>query len=880
MPEPPTSRIPSDDTPDGAASAETRPGDAHVTAEDAAVAAPLEIAGAAERSGVAFGAQDSVAKGAAMEAREGAGEREARSERAASSLDEIETEADDDDDEAGFFHMLAEHMIHIRSMTPSLRLVTGFALGQLVAVALLIVLHPLMRTAISVGTRDNSTIQMPLVIFAACLVFLEVAWTFVLAGAFHAHWIVRLLLLGIFTYVFGFTPSPVANVHTAMLVILWAWALGVGLVDWRDASLRGEQSPLVRFLVERVPGATPLLRPLRSAAAALADVLRAVRARFPLPERVRLPLRTMLFVALWLLVYFGTLLASVDWGRGNTIFATTISLQLEALTFFLVPVLFLAGSDYAEIGEVLAGRVARITQRLRPAWPVVVLTGLTAAVILWRVLPDAKSTFGAKLVTVAGQLAIGAVLIAILALIVRWSRMGTWPKAPLPYIALVAGTVLFTVSSTGAEQLILAHQAPPSLLGPADYAVYQHTAPDFSIAYPAAWTPLTSDTPSAGTTAVIFNGVKSQYTGAMTVYSYPEVDGDLATRLETQFCPAQTCTLGSPVKHGAWSQISYSRGNAKGWFWRRQAGDRVYLVQVLTVSYFASFFAPTFGGIIDSWRADHSAHAPQPVGLTDEQAKRLIELVNAAAAALALLLGLGLILWGRRRGGYAALAGAFITTLGVLWLAFELQPVVQLTGLPSRHLGFSIPSVQLIIAVATLLTLGWLLIRRRLDARGRELLALLFALNAGLQFVAWFIDAFSQSAAVKLTVLQAIILIVGISWDVLMSGEQITNVDGRYFPRHVRLLIYLGYTMIVTTAVLYFATQTFTHTTGAVEPFFEDSQWPQIGLIFLGTPLLLTVFLLEIGRWWHARRSGLHARVPAHARAVPVAASQPAAHPE
>ena len=761
-------------------------------------------------------------------------------------------EHEDDQEDERFWRGMAERVIHVRSMHWSLRLITGFALGQLVAVALLLALRG--RTGIhlpviQVGWQEHQVAVMSLGIFVVCLIFLVVAWTFVLTGAIHSPWTVRVLVLGIASYLFSFTPNPVEGLHVAQLALLWLWTVGVGLIAWREADRRGERSRLTLVVGRRAPRLRRIAAPVRAAARRLADGLGALERRVALPAGVHLPLRTMAFVGAWLLVYYGTLLASVDWGRGNALFPTTISLQIEALSFFLVPVLFLAGTDYAEVGEVLAARLARAVPA---AWPLVALTVVAAVIILWRALPEGAHSAGAEIASVASQLVIGGLLLAALIWVARWGRIGVLPRQPLPYVALIAGTLLFVLVGISGVQAVVARQAQPRLLGSEEYAVYTHSAPDFSFVYPKAWTASVSDDPALDETAVLFNGVKSQYPGDLAVVSYPRAVGNLSTVLEAKVCPPGRCQRGASVSHGAWSEQSYDLGSGRGWFWQRAQGSRAYFVTAFVPGFLAGPFKSSLYAVVDSWRPDSTAGVPAEPGLTDQQVRLLAQLMQGAMAVIALVGGLALLWLGRRRGLSAlTLSGAFVTVLGLVWLAFKLSPLAQLVGLPAQELAFTFPSVQLVTAAATLLLVGLLVLRRRLSTRERELLTLVFALNAGLQFVAWIIAAFDQSLAIKLSIGQAIILVIGIGWDVLMSGEQITNPDGRLFPRQVRLLLYLGYTMLVTTAVLYFTAEHIV--SGGGEPFFEDAQWPQLGLIFLGAPLLITVFIVELSRWWRRR---------------------------
>lgn len=132
------------------------------------------------------------------------------------------------------------------------------------------------------------------------------------------------------------------------------------------------------------------------------------------------------------------------------------------------------------------------------------------------------------------------------------------------------------------------------------------------------------------------------------------------------------------------------------------------------------------------------------------------------------------------------------------------------------------------------------------------LLALI--LNGSLQVVSWVYDLLGAAMEVSshFTVAGAVIIILALLWDATMPGETITNVDGAIFPRRSRVLLFFGYMSVTATNLLYFSTLTVQATGAHLEAQFESDVWVQNGLMLLGVPLLLTLFLLRLGRWRHA----------------------------
>ena len=102
-------------------------------------------------------------------------------------------------------------------------------------------------------------------------------------------------------------------------------------------------------------------------------------------------------------------------------------------------------------------------------------------------------------------------------------------------------------------------------------------------------------------------------------------------------------------------------------------------------------------------------------------------------------------------------------------------------------------------------------------------------------------------ASGSLAVGGAILLIVALLWDVAVSGEAITNVPGRIFPRDTRVLAYLGYVLLVAASVLMFASL-HDEKGKLLENTFDPEAWVQDGILFLGIPLVLTLCIAAFHR--------------------------------
>jgi hypothetical protein len=230
---------------------------------------------------------------------------------------------------------------------------------------------------------------------------------------------------------------------------------------------------------------------------------------------------------------------------------------------------------------------------------------------------------------------------------------------------------------------------------------------------------------------------------------------------------------------------------------------------------------------------------------------------DAAAFAglmiLAPLVALAFLLVGRWRVGRLAVTGVF-TVVGLL-----AAPYLSL------HLSQGIvPGFELLVAPATVIVLAHLMRRGELGGHNIELIRLLFVLNVGLQVVDWIrllYPAAQQNN--QLNVAQGLFFIGAFLWHLLLSGDDTTNIEGRIVPRYVRVLVYLGYSLLLSTVVLFLSSVRLTTGPLASAPLFNNHLYARAGLQLLGVPLLLTLFVLGAARW-HARRNAYLAPAQHH----------------
>jgi hypothetical protein len=225
---------------------------------------------------------------------------------------------------------------------------------------------------------------------------------------------------------------------------------------------------------------------------------------------------------------------------------------------------------------------------------------------------------------------------------------------------------------------------------------------------------------------------------------------------------------------------------------------------------------------------------------------------EGAAVSVLLGAGLALLLAGRDE---AATAGLFLTLAG-LFAGFGplIEPPLahligadQLEAVAPFNVDVAGAYAALCVVVLTSIVPGW-----GLPVPMLRLILVLTLGFAGLHLLYDGVFGTALGASQRFTLVQGVVLVAAMLWDVLMSGESFTNTGGPAVPRHTRVLIYLGYTLLVVTTVL-FLSSVQVQGGGSAGQQFESDQWPQLGIAALGPPLLITFFLVNLRAWRRSR---------------------------
>lgn len=698
-----------------------------------------------------------------------------------------------------------EKLISLDTMDLRLLLPTAVAIAVVAAGGVLLATRDLVPwPQISAGGLAGEVIgTLPLPVAVLGAITLVVAWSFVLAGALHAHGVLRVAgvsayaVAGLIAAALSVAGSPPAGLLIGLVVFsVVAAAIGLYVSD------RGNQHQ------------APHLHH---------------RAALRVPTFGWILMATTLIYALM----------AVSGLQAGTL-AEFIEFQLLSLQFLLAPVLVLAGTDFAEWAEVVGGRVSSVLETLpRPA----LLGGLATAALCvlawseWEHSTNPGWMVGAVLPAVV--LALPVVATGALSL-----RLPTSTR--VPFWALILGAALLYSGLFFGVIIDYASGAPGPVSPVEMVAASRPAAPSYWLLVPQGWSQTTTQE------GRMWSGVVGERPSRLVL-----LWGPTGTRR------ALTAALASPVDlrpdrrtHGwrGFSMTSTVAGQqAAGEVWTREAGGRTWVIAGLQAGGTTRASNALWDVVRDSWTRDPAAGVvPSSEKLTPGG-----YLGSSSIAAVVLLaLGLTLLLRGR---GEVATGGLFLTLCGLFTAAgpWVVGGVIQIlaAGPGAQPVGLTNVVVTaawaaLLVAVLTAVIPRWRLPKPVL----RLLLVLLLGLVC-LQALYSGVFGAAQTAGARFSVVAGAVLVAALLWDVLMSGESFTNTGGLALPRHTRVLIYLGYTLTVVAAVLFLGSEQ-VQGGGSAGLEFASETWPALGISGLGPPLLLTFFLVNLAAWRRGGRMG------------------------
>jgi hypothetical protein len=308
-----------------------------------------------------------------------------------------------------------------------------------------------------------------------------------------------------------------------------------------------------------------------------------------------------------------------------------------------------------------------------------------------------------------------------------------------------------------------------------------------------------------------------------------------------------------PVQVGGWQRVATrdpGRGTT-GFLWLRSgqvAGTVVsYLVTDEEAGYASSQSTPLFDAVINSFRGANEtpAQPPAPVNNTaflDAHFDRELT-YQAGISLLVVILAFSLIASGRfnlpiRAVGTILLFG-MVTVMFILTSFSSLGRFLFGVGSGWPGIGkFSIYFGIGAVGMAGLL-IAW---ARRQDTRrwARQIIGLIGAIVALDVMYRLYTHALSVG---EISAWAALTLLLAVIWEVIMSGETITNQGSHGIPRSSRVLGFSGYAIMVCGAVLFFSAQAGSNGARS-DQFFEPEAVTQAALFAFALPLFVLMFFL------------------------------------
>ncbi|HEY4348727.1 MAG TPA: hypothetical protein VGM80_14180 [Gaiellaceae bacterium] len=706
--------------------------------------------------------------------------------------DVVESEASGEEERGhGLRKVFAERSISLGTMERNLRFAVAGAMLVLVAAAVLVGLRDVAFDSIEVGSGPDAQAVIPAVVFWLSIAFLTLAWSTFLWGLLHAHRLVRLAGLALFS-----------------------WAM---FELWHD---------VLTLAVWRMAPSYALL--------ACIWVIGLAAMRIRAKERWQEEIQVLFFPLLLVLV--GGLYLAFWWRlrplHDPHVYTLFVFHQLQQLSFALIPLLYVAGVDFAEWGDAAATRIGETLGGVRAPYALAAVTfGLACFALVYRV-----DTLGGR--TFALQLGFGF-LFAALVTVPALAAGRSGASARVPYAAVFAAASILLVLVVGGSDVLLS--APGANRGK---ATLSHAGvPRFQLEYPASWGERA--VPGQSGLKLFLLAPRESVTRMYVFYIPSSVASSVPDPLNVLFKPE----VHSRGTDGPWALTRFTGNGMTGVAWQRRDRGAIWLLAGLAKPAQAAALGASFAAIARSWTTEVAPGETEAQALSAEtvRGERVLEIAALAWLGVAAVAAFVLLRRRRRNPGWLSAAALFFVSTGVLYFLIDLPNVAHRMGFTrlTAHLRF--PGVQMAAAVATLAAVAVLAVRRRLSV---EPLALLLVLNGGLLAVQWLDRAIvsGEDAAGRFSIVQAVLIMVAFGWDILVSGEAITNRHTRHVPRQTRVLVYLGYVMLVATAVLFFSSLHVLSHGKVSEPGFESEAYPDSGLLVFGTALLVTLFALRLGK--------------------------------
>jgi hypothetical protein len=678
------------------------------------------------------------------------------------------------------------------------------------------------------------------------------AWILILSGVFLAEWKVRLPGL------FLLTAGALAERHFLPRLSVFGGDIGIAAL------------------------AVVIVLGILTAAVDCMPRRRRPKVDMEAPARTRVVVITVILLVSG--AYLGQAVRLVRHGSIGSLALRSVSgFELLYITIILVtPMLLIAGADIADMASEITEGIGKSMAR-RPVALAASTTALAAAGIAVAVYSLGRHFFV--------DLLLAALLIGLSALIVRTTRpYARWANSPLPvaagaaiFVTLIVVQIATGVQKTPASSVIE--------LSPPDTPFIHLGPPAFSIRYPHSCAPPKNNSKGRVTEFDIIgcNPAGGIYGFSFAVISFPRqaFPGRLSDA-----CLIPRVVLGPNLRYvrgpkaQSWCTTVFANNGNRDIAWTRLIGSRAWLLLGQAINQPAKYhlIEPLLSLMRQYWRPTTAVAALVPAEIAGGHT--IVDRFGARTGVLWIVLAAGgtlVLIWRRGRGpSRLKQALLYLVTAGV-WVAVTF---LQATSAAFRKAGHLLPRLEIggVQALAGLAALGLvtvLIARRavtdRLPSGNRPTndrviisrLGSLMRLNGGLLLVWGGAILYGQAAraGTMLAVYQGGVVVLALAWEFISSGEMLNSrkptrepaaqsapgVTGRdqhigrwqrLMPQRARILAYLGYLLLTLSVVLQLGTL-HSPAGGAHIELIGPENVVQIGIVGLGVPLVITIFLVS-----------------------------------
>lgn len=531
------------------------------------------------------------------------------------------------------------------------------------------------------------------------------------------------------------------------------------------------------------------------------------------------------------------------WRTGPSNFGSGLALLLSSLAYVTTPMFFRAGGDFGDAASFVSYRLRPIFAKWNPS-VVTAMTAVVAVVVLIVAVRSAANPVGGVLL---GGLYLAFALTIMLVIRPLGGAAPGTPTSAVVGAAILTFVLLDVVSPAIAGQTSPTTAQVLALPSASPYTFRYEGTPPFTIRAPSGGEGVVVAQEPSSYLKVVFTSDQGWglFVVALPAGKYPP---EVAWRIPFGF--DRTLVPGPPTKDGKWLAIPLNGSTDRGIVWVRTTNGRQWLLyfKVFAPDQFDADL-PQLVAVRDSWSpmASASAVTRAPVMPGPSQEERYIGITALGWVLVAILASMALSLASRRLRPVAVIALAFLALTGMWVFLTQMADVAAVFGLAPNaatpHLGLS--SIEATVALVTLIAISVAVATRRM-ADAIPLLRLLLAVNFALPIIILISDVYALPRVVPVgelaVIVSALVIPVALLIDIALSGEGITNRQGRHLPRNARVLFYFGYILLVTAALVFFSNLTLRGGLPAGS-IFDSELSTEFGILVFGVPLVLTIFL-------------------------------------